>query len=200
MYNRRFLLPNWFFNMLNPETIEEISTLVRSGFYDKEELLRIFCEEMYEPDELSPVDVSKMIDAEFIQWNTEKQNWPPITDCDRLDSAFSAIKKRRIIALQNAGYTQSDGQDDVSEEYHNHPNKELIQGFCFYHGQDLERAIHGGGLFIAFGPIDPQEEESIGSGIGLVIKEEFEKVGLTIIWDGTINTRLHLPNIVWQRR
>lgn len=35
--------------MLSSETIDEVAALVRSGFYDKNRLMAIFCEEMYAP-------------------------------------------------------------------------------------------------------------------------------------------------------
>ncbi|WP_431732095.1 DUF6891 domain-containing protein, partial [Adonisia turfae] len=98
--------------MLSSETVQEIAALVRSGFYRKNRLMDIFCEEMYAPGDLEPDEVSAAIDVEFETWEAEKQTWPEVTDCDRLDSAFAAINERGIIALQNAGYTQSDGYED----------------------------------------------------------------------------------------
>src|SRR5262249_28094424 len=111
------------YQMLSSETIAEIRAQVRCGCYDKERLMAVFCEEMYEPGELSPGEVSDALDREFQQFEFEKASWPPVTDCDRLDRAFEAIRKRGLIALQNAGYTQSDGQSDVSEAYAASQNK-----------------------------------------------------------------------------
>ena len=91
------------------ETLEEISAMVRSGFYIKDELMPIFCEEMYAPGELIPEEVSAALDSEFAKLAAEQHSWPAVTDCDRLDEAFLAINSRGVIALQNAGYTQSDG-------------------------------------------------------------------------------------------
>ena len=191
--------------MLEPEVIEEISVLVRAGFYDKQRLMQIFCEEKYAPGELKLDDISAAIESELGKWESEKQTWPAVTDCDRLDSAFAAMKERGLIALQNAGYTQSDGYDDFRVAYENDPNgeypdKSSVQGYCFYHGQDLERAIHGGGLFLAFGPVDPKDEETKGPEIGIIVREEIERVGLKVDWDGTLNKRIHVPDLVWQRR
>lgn len=186
--------------MLEAEVSEEISVLVRSGFYDKERLAEIFCEEMYAPGELDPKEVAASIDSAFDSWNFEKQSWPEVTDCDRLDSAFAAMRKRGIIAMQNAGYTQSDGYDDFREAYEGHPNKQTVIGYCFYHGQDLERAVRGEGLFFAFGPVDPKDEESKGPEIGRLVREELERAGLRVEWDGTFASRLSVPGIVWRRR
>jgi hypothetical protein len=186
--------------MLQPETLEEIAAFVKSGFYDKDRLMEIFCEEMYEPEELPAEDVSEALDREFQQFEIEKKSWPEVTDCDRVDKAFGAINARGVIALQNAGYTQSDGFDDVSEVLAGTSNKENILGYCFYHGQDLERAIRGGGLYLAFGPFDSKAEETQGPVIGRLISEELERVGLSVVWDGTFQQRIHIPKIIWQRR
>lgn len=186
--------------MLAPEVVEEISTLVRSGFYDKARLSQVFLEEMYEPGELDDADVSAAIDAATQEWEAEKKQWPAVTDCDRLDRAFAAINNRGVIALQNAGYTQSDGYQDFREAYENHPSKSEIIGYCFYHGQDVERAVRGCGLFFAFGPTDPASEETEGPQIGNIVREELERVGLKLDWNGTFAKRMSVPNIVWQKR
>jgi hypothetical protein len=98
-----------------PETLEHISTLVRSGFHPKEILMEMFCEEIYAPGELDPDEVSSAIDAEFQKLSAEQANWPDVTDCDRLDIVFAALNERGVAALQNAGYMQDDGYDEVWE-------------------------------------------------------------------------------------
>lgn len=186
--------------MLAPEAKEEIGVLVRSGFYDKERLIDIICEEMYEPGELEPNEVSSIIDAETEKLAKEKKGWPAVTDCDRLDAAFNALAKRGVISLHNAGYTQSDGHDDFREAYAQHRNKGSIVGYCFYHGQDVERAVRGGELYLAFGPVDPDREEIEGPKVGKIVCEELERAGLKVDWDGTFAKRMSLPKFVWQKR
>jgi hypothetical protein len=185
--------------MLSWETKEEITTLVRCGFYDRERLQEIFCEEMYAPGELDTEEVARAIDAALANLDAEKTTWPAVTDCDLLDQAFTAINERGIIALQNAGNTQSDGYSDVKDAYKDAPDQERITGYCFYHGQDLERAVRGGGLYLVFGPMNPKDEETKGSVVGRAIQEELERVGLEAEWDGTFSKRIYLPKIVWQR-
>jgi hypothetical protein len=185
---------------MTPKTPEVISTFVRTGFYDKKQLMTIFCEEMYEPGELDPDDVSSALDAELERLSIEKKSWPSVTDCDRLDVAFLAINGRGVIALQNAGYTQSDGYDDFIEMYENSPNPDAVLGYCYYHAQDLDRAVRGGGLYLSFGPAKPSDEESQGPIIGRMIQEELERAGLSVSWNGSFKTRISIPEIVWQRR
>jgi len=185
---------------MSPDTLEEISAMVRSGFYTKDDLMPIFCEEMYAPGELIPEEVSAALDSEFQKLAVEQQSWPDVTDCDRLDEAFLAINSRGVIALQNAGYTQSDGYDDFVGVLHDAPDRSAILGYCFYHGQDLERAVRGGGLYLAFGPTDPRDETTKGPEVGRIVQEELLRVGLPVKWDGGFGTRILIPHLTWQRR
>ena len=79
--------------------------------------------------------------------------------CDHRQLARDQLEAAGIIALHNAGYTMSDGLDDVGEVYERRKAKGLAsRGYCFYHGQDVERAIVGGGLFLAFGDMRDEPE------------------------------------------
>ena len=50
----------------------------------------------------------------------------------------------------------SDGISDVSEALANEESDEFI-GYCFYHEQDVGRAINGHGLNLAFGDLADTE-------------------------------------------
>ncbi len=186
--------------MLSEDVIDEITTLVRAGFYDRDHLVRIFCDEMYTPGELSAKEVRAAIEIALAKLDEERKSWGDVTDCDRLENAFGALNGRGVIAIQNAGYTQSDGYDDFLEAYENCADKSAVLGYCFYHGQDLERAVRGGGLLLAFGPVDPQEEESKGPEIGEIVREELERAGLGVEWDGTFAKRIGIPGFEWKKR
>ncbi len=54
----------------------------------------------------------------------------------------------------------SDGHDDSNEALGNYP-KEKFFGYCFYHGQDLERAVSGAGLMLAYDHIDGDVPDKI---------------------------------------
>lgn len=187
-------------DMLTTDVINEINSFVRSGFYDREQLIEMFCGELYAPGELDAAVVESTVDASFTAYEKEKGSFPSVTDCDRLDSAFAALNSRGVIAIQNAGYTQSDGYDDVSQAFSEHSNPDSVLGYCFYHGQDLQRTIDGGGLFFAFGPVDPAEEQTKGVEVGNVVREELERAGLVVDWNGEFDKRLSVPQITWQKR
>jgi hypothetical protein len=185
---------------LSPETLREIDSLVRGGFEERARIIEILCEEMYAPGELAEAEVTAAVDAALASLASDKTTWPATTDCDRLDNAFAALNARGIIALQNAGYTQSDGYDDVRESYGKHSNRDTVIGYCFYHGQDLERAVHGEGLYLAFGPMDAKKEETEGPRIGAMVVEELVRAGFAVKWRGTFAQRIFVPDIDWKRR
>jgi len=186
--------------MLSEETLAEIASMVRSGFYEHDRVIEIFTEEMYEPGELDAKEVREAVNKNFSEYETEKKSYPETTDCDRLDDAFAGMNSRGVIALQNAGYTQTDGFEEVGEAYNELDDQSGVLGYCFYHGQDLQRAVNGDGLFFAFGPVDPADEQTVGIQVGSIVKEELERTGLIVDWDGTFESRLNIPKLNWQKR
>ena len=185
---------------LDSTVIEEIDVLVRSAFWDADRMRDIMCEELYEPGDLDEDAVSNAIAFSIVQWQSSQIEWPEVTDCDRLDKAFEKLNERGVIAMHNAGMTQSDGHNDFREIYENHPNKSQLLGYCYYHGQDLERVVRGGPLFFSFGPCDPKLEEIEGPKVGQLIVQQLTDAGLIVDWDGTFDNRMSIPKFNWQRR
>jgi len=182
------------------EAVEQITRRVRAGFDRRDRIVEILCHEVYPTGTLSEDDVSDAIDVAIRDLIAEATTWPAVTDCDRLDSAFAAINRRDVIALQNAGYTQSDGYGDFRAALAEYPDALRIVGYCFYQGQDLERAVRGDGLYLAFGPRDAKLEATVGIDVGRIIVDEVQRVGLAVEWNGTFKQRILLPRLTWQRR
>lgn len=185
---------------LEQDTLDEISIHVRAGFDDRERILETFLEEMYAPGDLDPEEVETALDAAIAAHEADKQTWPEVTDCDRLAAAFTSLRTFGIIALHNAGLTQSDGYSDFQEALAEAPDKSRIEGYCFYHWQDLERAVAGDGLYLAFGPTNPREEESRGPAVGNIVASTLQDAGFDVDWDGSLKTRILIPQIDWKRR
>ncbi|MCP5560642.1 MAG: hypothetical protein H7A55_23115 [Verrucomicrobiaceae bacterium] len=137
------------------------------------------------------------VGTEFAKKREDEKTWPEQTDCDRLDSVFTVLEKRNILCLQNAGYEMSDGHQKAFEVLSDQPGHSYT-GYCFYHGQDLERALDGGGLMIAFDHVEGDVADKVR--MGLALKEELECAGFQIEWDGTADQRINVPKIEWKRR
>ena len=178
---------------------QAIRLCVRSGFYDVEQIVEMVSETIFAPESVDEDWLRGEIDAAFAEHRRMAAGWPDQTDCDRLDRVFASLNNQDIVAIQNAGYTQSDGISDAKEAYVAAGGKNSnIKGYCFYHGQDLERAVKGEGLWLAFGCFAADEGRGVDIGRRVVTAAEVE--GFNTKWDGTVATRILLQNIHWQRR
>ena len=175
--------------------LESIRTHVWSGFYDADEVQEMI-DDILE-DGADEEMLRAAVPKEFEKKAAEEASWPEETDCDRLDNAFGTLNSLGIIALHNAGYTMSDGLSDVGDELHER-GRDGIKGYCFYHGQDLERAVNGNGLSLAFG--DLNDNKVAKAEIGTIVREVMESNGFGVEWNGDPKTRIDLPNVNWQRR
>jgi hypothetical protein len=175
--------------------LNAIKTWVWSGFYSPSDVDQMIGDIL--EDEADEASLRAAVRPEFARKAAAQASWPTTTDCDRLDEAFKELNARGIIALQNTGLAMSDGIADVSQVLHQRGRKG-VKGYCFYHGQDLERAVAGVGLWLAFGDLDqdPQKKAEVGR----TVKAVFERFGFRVEWNGDPETRLCLPDIDWKRR
>lgn len=174
---------------------DAIHSWVWSGFYDAagvNDMLDDIMEEDVDEEEMR-----SLINQKFYEKKKQERTWPAITDCDRLDAAFEELTSLSIIAIHNAGYTMSDGLDDVSE-IHSRMPQGSCRGYCFYHGQDVERAVNGHGLSLAFGDMKDTDEGK--TEIANIIGKTLQAHGLSFEWDADTNTRMNIPGIHWQRK
>ncbi len=130
----------------------------------------------------------------------EEVRWSEPTTNDRIRRAFEELNARGILALENAGYTLSDGREDAraAAEMSYVPPR----GATFFHGQDVERAVMGGGLMLAFGSFeeDPGKREAADLAIAREVRETLARHGVQTEWDGSAKTRIHIPPFEWRNR
>lgn len=177
---------------------DRIRVMVWSGFNSQSDVLEML--EDSDDDDEEETDKQMLEEyarSEFQAKREAEATWPAVTDCNRLDAAFAALKGMGVIALHNAGYTISDGMSDVAEVLAE-SDREKVKGYCFYHEQDVERAINAHGLSLAYGDI----EDTAGGkrAIGELVKAELERQGFMVEWNGDPEVRIDLPRIMWQRR
>lgn len=182
-------------NETEDDILNSIKTWVWSGFYTANEVDGMISDVL--EDEVDEDAMRAAVAPEFKRKATEERGWPKTTDCDRLNAAFRELDSIGIIALQNAGYTMSDGRSDVGEVLQERGRKG-VKGYCFYHGQDLERAVAGDGLMLAFGDLDAEAGPKLA--VGCLIRDVLKKHGLAVEWDEDPEKRLHIPQIDWKRR
>jgi hypothetical protein len=112
----------------------------------------------------------------------------------QIAEAFAELDRRGIIALQNAGYTMSDGWSDVAEKRHRaEQNGRTMRGGVFYHGQDAARARAGGPLYLAFGSFaDDPDHEPRSRAIARETCEVLLAHGLKATWNGSVDSRIDI--------
>lgn len=179
--------------------LESVRQHVWSGFYDADDIVEIIDEAFFEPGEVDIDWLRACIAEEFQRKRDAEGRWEPITDCDRLDQAFEALNEQGILALQNAGYTLSDGLDDVTQRYHERGAEcSGVVGYCYYHGQDLEHVLADGTMCLAFGDINGDDTKGVEVGRAIVVV--LLRHGFKVEWPELIDVRIQLLGVNWQRR
>jgi hypothetical protein len=175
--------------------LDSIREWVWSGYYQPDEVQDMVGDLL--EDGVDEPRLRAAVPEEFAKKTAREASWPEVTDCDRLDRAFAELETRGIVALQNAGTTMSDGLDEV-DEARSARGADSITGYCFFHAQDLERALAGHGLLLAFGAFRDDDASKVE--VGRTIRTVLQQHGLATEWSGDPKTRIQLPKIDWQRR
>jgi predicted DNA-binding WGR domain protein len=117
----------------------------------------------------------------------------------RLRAAFAALNSMGIVAIENAGYTQSDGWDDVNEIAGRLADSgKRPRAGVFYHGQDTARGKDGEGLFLTFGSYAAQNADADSVAVGHIIVDVLKSHGFRPTWDGTLSRRIHTGRFDWR--
>lgn len=182
------------------EVEEMIINHIKAGFISNEEIqeeCELYIEESY------PDDIENIADIDFCTIVTalrdEFQNTGTQEYFLKLDRAFNDMEQRGIVTMHCAGYTLSDGIDDCNEEAIERMGKgETIIGYCFYTMQDLEHLFYGSTtLYFCFGNYS---DEVDAVKIGQIIVNELEKVGFSTKWEGSVDKRVAILNMVWDKQ
>lgn len=182
-------------NETNQYIYDEIKSAVKSGFRTEEEVQEMINDILEEDADENML--RKLIIFEFDKKYEEQKLWPKITDVERLDKVFKTLKKAGVLCLHDAGYTMSDGHEDTNEELKEYP-KDTFYGYCFYHGQDILRAISGLGLMLAYDHVKGDVEDKIK--VANKLNNELKNAGFETQWDGTTNQRINIPSFDWKNR
>lgn len=181
---------------------DSIYTQIHSGFYSLEDIQNNIIEEIEDngfEDEISEEWAHNQINNVHEALVKESESWETNTQTQHLIAAFDELAESKIIALHYAGFTIDDGEYEVAEvERTLIDNDEKSEGYCFYHGQDMERAVRGEGLYISFQKIN-NVSDVVSRDVAKKISEVLEKHDLKVEWNGKATSRIFLPNFKWQR-
>jgi hypothetical protein len=181
--------------------LASVRRFVWSGLYDPDEVVIILSESWPGPGRLEVPWLRKEVKKEAARKQAEEATWPATTDCDRLDRAFATMEAAGLIVEQDAGLTKSDGLEIVTETYEDAVEEgeaDGIVGYCYYHGQDLDRVMGSGELCLAFGDFDGDENRCVE--VGRLVKRDLEDAGFEVQWSGSVHERILVRGIRWLRR
>ena len=152
-------------------------------------------------EEFSKKWIKSRIKQAHVKVLSQSKNWIVPTDVSRLIKAFDELNQEGIIAFHNAGYTTTDGFDNIREVLQLRKKKHIkvSTGYCFYHQQDLERAMDADMaiLSLSFGSVSKGDEKKsieIGKQIVKVLKKYHFKVN----WNKTQDKKIEILNFKWQ--
>ncbi len=163
----------------------------------RENALDVFSGELPEEELVAVID-ALLPDLEAKR-TAEMADWPEVTDCDRLDAAFAELKASGLIAEQNFWCCQSCASSDVRAtiKQARKSGGTVPRGYVFYHDQDTDCAIQGGGLYLAFG--SREGKNAACQAIASHVVDTLKRHGLEPEWSGKLDVRIFLP-LDWKRR
>jgi hypothetical protein len=186
-----------------------IALLVRVGFDNRDAIIENTVDLFHDDvlilgddvtacaDSLRP-HVAKITDDLIAGQYAVQKFWNFETDCDKLDDAFAELDRNGIVARQNFTCCQTCGHAEIKDEILNAQEYRRIRGYVFFHQQDSEHAAESDTLHLAYGAVDRDEDESVV--IGHEIVTTLRKHKLIVEWNGTIQKRIKIKELHWQRR
>ncbi len=181
-----------------------IAVMVKGGFVRMPTLVRDIRERV--ADELGKRDPK--LETELVAYakkldravRAAEAKWKTRTTNDAIDDAFAALDAAGIVTLQAAGFTMSDGWEDVNEKAR--ARKKKPRGATFYHEQDLERGVAGEGLMLAYGAYETNKKkrDAASIAVGREIVETLARFGVKAKWSGDVSKRIEIPPFPWKKR
>ena len=182
------------------EALEQLDLDIKFGFENEDELFESIREMFYDYNDFDEEWLKQVISEEYNQHQQDSLNWTRPNDFDRLAKSFDELIKDKIVCIHKAGYTKQDGEGDCMETIGklNELGIKTI-GFCYYHSQDLARTVDKEirNLYLGFDSPTQDDNEAlqVASKIVLTLKQN----GFEVSWTGTVDQRIEIKNINWQK-
>ena len=134
----------------------------------------------------------RLAEPAFAEHLAAQATWPERTDSDRLSNAFRNLDASGIVAREDFTCCQNCGTTEIGGEV---VDVEACRGYVFYHGQDADRAVAGGGIWLSYGLFERETTPEIGEEVCAALRAE----GFEVDWDGSPDKRIRVP-LDWARR
>lgn len=128
----------------------------------------------------------------------EEAAWPETTDNDRLEAAFTELEAGGIICRENFSCCNTCGSAEIWAEVDD-ANDVIphVRGWIFYHMQDTESAVEGGGIYLSYGAVADTKNAPLA--IAREVVRTLTNHGLHVDWNGDITRRI-MVELDWKRR
>jgi len=182
------------------EALEQLDLDIKFGFENKDELFESIREMFYEEDDFDEDWLKLIISEKYNQHQQDSLTWTRPNDFDRLVKSFDQLINDKIVCLHKAGYTKQDGEGDCMEtiEKLNELGIKAI-GFCYYHSQDLARAVDKEIRNLYLGFDSPTQDDNEALRVATKIFSTLKENGFEVSWTGTVDQRIEIKNIYWQK-
>lgn len=176
--------------------LRHAETLIRAGFLSDADILDIVRSWIGEAEPAVLAELETEVRLRIERQAEEEASWAGLTTNDLIDLAFEELTREGILALQDAGASAGDGWSEVEERIHALPRDQWPRGATFFHDQDVERALAGEGLLLAFSAT----EEGQSAEIAREICAKLNWRGVAARWSGDIADRIEILPFTWRKR
>jgi hypothetical protein len=144
----------------------------------------------------------------------EQATWPQETDCDRLDRAQAALRRRGILFWQASPCcdtcTYGELGERIEEIDRRYPGfRNHVRGYSFFIDQNLPEMLAEStelSVYLAYGwispdrhDVPPEDYEQLALGIAREVCQCLHDEGFEIDWNGKPDRKIGI-SLVWQRR
>jgi hypothetical protein len=170
------------------EALEQLELDIKFGFENEEQLFESIREMFYEEANFDEKWLRLAIADKYKRHQIDSSTWTHPTDFERLAETFDDLIREGIVCLHKAGYTKSDGEGDCMEtiERLNELGIKAI-GFCYYHSQDLGRAIDPEIRNLYLGFNSPTQNDNEALLVANRIVDKLKSHGFEVNWPGTVD-------------
>ncbi|GGV41311.1 hypothetical protein GCM10010495_68570 [Kitasatospora herbaricolor] len=171
---------------------ERARELIRGGFQEPDEIVESLVD-FLEDQGLTEEQAEQIVVPLWEERLAEQAGWPAVTDVDRLVEAFDSLEADGIVAAMDFTCCSSCGYAEIGGEA-----DEDSRGFVFFHEQDTERAVAGGGLTLRYGGFRHSEEET--AEVGRDVVAALAEAGLNARWTGSPDETITVTPLNWLHR
>jgi hypothetical protein len=186
---------------IKQEALEQLELDIRFGFEDSQQLFDSIKDMFYEEEDFDEDWLQQVVSQKFKQHQSNSLNWKHPTDFEKLANVFDElIGEQKIVCLHNAGYTKSDGEGDCLQTIERLNELGIkAEGFCYYHSQDLGRAVDPEirNLYLRFD--SPTRDDSGALIVANKVVAKLKKYGFEVAWTGTVDQSIDIQSFNWQK-